>query len=342
MTDTATDLLRAIALFPDEDTPRLAYADYLQENGDEDRAEFIRCQCFVARMNNVDPKTEPISIGDWDKFNRCRTQVKELLRAHESEWRRPACPKCNGDPLRCTRCRERMSPLKKDRLPLLSACLKCGQEGGFWEDKCPTCHGTGSCGPLSERVETNYDDASDTHRSTKWKHAVTWVRGFPVVKCKLEEVIEQQEHCRSCGWNNVHSRTSGRKSVCPQCNETWHDETVHALTGWAVACVRTGATFEVTDKTPGTHSGGTGDRAGHWWEPGINFDAARQVPFGIGEEGVKLGLWRAGFHGGIMVYVPPKGTPRDKGWATAVDALDALNAVVHRLVVRTAYPEVKL
>ena len=38
-------LLAAITANPDEDTPRLIYADWLQENGEPDRAEFIRLQC---------------------------------------------------------------------------------------------------------------------------------------------------------------------------------------------------------------------------------------------------------------------------------------------------------
>jgi uncharacterized protein (TIGR02996 family) len=42
--------LRAIFDAPDDDTPRLVYADFLQENGDEDRAELIRVQCERARL----------------------------------------------------------------------------------------------------------------------------------------------------------------------------------------------------------------------------------------------------------------------------------------------------
>src|SRR5215467_3418247 len=37
-------LLAAICAHPDEDTPRLALADWCAENGDPDRAEFIRLQ----------------------------------------------------------------------------------------------------------------------------------------------------------------------------------------------------------------------------------------------------------------------------------------------------------
>src|SRR5262245_43514127 len=41
--------LRAVAGQPDEDAPRLVYADWLDEHGDPDRAEFIRVQCALAR-----------------------------------------------------------------------------------------------------------------------------------------------------------------------------------------------------------------------------------------------------------------------------------------------------
>ena len=37
--------LAAISANLDDDTPRLVFADWLQENGDEPRAEFIRIQC---------------------------------------------------------------------------------------------------------------------------------------------------------------------------------------------------------------------------------------------------------------------------------------------------------
>jgi uncharacterized protein (TIGR02996 family) len=43
-------LLAAIVADPDDDLPRLAYADWLQENGDSARAEFIRTQIESARL----------------------------------------------------------------------------------------------------------------------------------------------------------------------------------------------------------------------------------------------------------------------------------------------------
>ena len=47
MTDTGDALLRAICLNPDDDAPRLIYADWLEENGSESEAEQIRY--FVSR-----------------------------------------------------------------------------------------------------------------------------------------------------------------------------------------------------------------------------------------------------------------------------------------------------
>lgn len=42
-------LLHAIAARPEEDTPRLMYADWLEENGEPERADFVRTQVLLAR-----------------------------------------------------------------------------------------------------------------------------------------------------------------------------------------------------------------------------------------------------------------------------------------------------
>ena len=48
-TDAALEA--AIVAHADEDTPRLAYADWLDEHGDPDRAAFIRVQCRLADLS---------------------------------------------------------------------------------------------------------------------------------------------------------------------------------------------------------------------------------------------------------------------------------------------------
>lgn len=45
--------LAAIIANPDDDTVRLVYADWLQEQGEEDRAEFVRVQVEIARRENA-------------------------------------------------------------------------------------------------------------------------------------------------------------------------------------------------------------------------------------------------------------------------------------------------
>jgi uncharacterized protein (TIGR02996 family) len=51
-------LLRAICEHPDDDTPRLIFADFLEENGDSDRAAFVRAQVELART----PAWEPFAV----------------------------------------------------------------------------------------------------------------------------------------------------------------------------------------------------------------------------------------------------------------------------------------
>lgn len=43
-------LVRAIIENPEDDSPRLVYADWLDEHGGAARAEFIRLQCELGRL----------------------------------------------------------------------------------------------------------------------------------------------------------------------------------------------------------------------------------------------------------------------------------------------------
>jgi uncharacterized protein (TIGR02996 family) len=73
-------LTRAICAHPDDDTPRLVFADWLQEHGDEPRAEFIRIQIELAR---------PTSAAARPPLYR---RESELLDRHEERWMRPLNP----------------------------------------------------------------------------------------------------------------------------------------------------------------------------------------------------------------------------------------------------------
>jgi uncharacterized protein (TIGR02996 family) len=55
MTTQQDALYRAVCEYPDEDTPRLIFADCVEEDGDAIRAAFIRTQIELARVPEYDP-----------------------------------------------------------------------------------------------------------------------------------------------------------------------------------------------------------------------------------------------------------------------------------------------
>jgi uncharacterized protein (TIGR02996 family) len=71
MTDSHDALYRAICANPNEDTPRLMFADLVEENGDPLRARFIRTQVALARVPVYDPawvaarQHEPDAATGW-------------------------------------------------------------------------------------------------------------------------------------------------------------------------------------------------------------------------------------------------------------------------------------
>src|SRR5262249_5473597 len=52
--------LEDIAEHPDDDAPRLIYADWLDDHGDPARAEFIRVQCELERTAEGEPRGEDV------------------------------------------------------------------------------------------------------------------------------------------------------------------------------------------------------------------------------------------------------------------------------------------
>lgn len=70
-------LLAAIHADPDDDTARLVYADWLQENAQSDRAEFIRCQIEAARADPFSPRAR-----------KAAARAEDLLKIHRTAWTR--------------------------------------------------------------------------------------------------------------------------------------------------------------------------------------------------------------------------------------------------------------
>src|SRR6516162_10243136 len=67
--------LDAIKAEPDDDTPRLIYADWLDDHGQPERAEFIRLQIESARLPEGDPRAAEFDV-----------RAEEILAEHEIEW----------------------------------------------------------------------------------------------------------------------------------------------------------------------------------------------------------------------------------------------------------------
>jgi uncharacterized protein (TIGR02996 family) len=101
-------LLRAIRAHPEEDTPRLMFADWLDEQGDEAsrlRAEFVRLQCEIARLADDDSDSQPLyeflrdrdfvtrPSADWTRIDdgihrrlALTMRADDLLKRHGAGW----------------------------------------------------------------------------------------------------------------------------------------------------------------------------------------------------------------------------------------------------------------
>jgi uncharacterized protein (TIGR02996 family) len=73
---TESALLAAVCAAPEDDLPRLAFADWLEEQGDLDSAEFIRVQCRLASL----PEDAPARPG-------LERREEELFAANGVRWR---------------------------------------------------------------------------------------------------------------------------------------------------------------------------------------------------------------------------------------------------------------
>jgi uncharacterized protein (TIGR02996 family) len=84
MSETA--LLRAIVADPDDDAVRLIYADWLDEHGEPDRAEFIRGQVELARDTRDSPARRKLAFRVRELLDREGKNWLGLLKKHVHDW----------------------------------------------------------------------------------------------------------------------------------------------------------------------------------------------------------------------------------------------------------------
>lgn len=75
------ELLAALWADPDADEPRLVYADWLAEHGDEARAQFIELTVKAERVDYHQPQ-----------WNELRKKAEALRKKHDKEWIAPIRP----------------------------------------------------------------------------------------------------------------------------------------------------------------------------------------------------------------------------------------------------------
>src|SRR5687767_13633920 len=68
-------LLQTVIDRPEDEAARLVYADWLDENGDPERAEFIRVQCELAGLDEADER--------WPDLYR---REQALLLRNRAQW----------------------------------------------------------------------------------------------------------------------------------------------------------------------------------------------------------------------------------------------------------------
>jgi uncharacterized protein (TIGR02996 family) len=69
--DPAAGFLREVIASPDDDAPRLVFADWLEDHGETHRAEFIRLQCRLARAGEDDPGRADLLAREWELQTVC-------------------------------------------------------------------------------------------------------------------------------------------------------------------------------------------------------------------------------------------------------------------------------
>lgn len=87
--------IRAIVEHPNDDVPRLVFADWLDEHGDGPRADFIRTQIELSRLVRRPPNRfnlysefppTIIDAKNTSRVKRLQLRSKELLHKHNGEW----------------------------------------------------------------------------------------------------------------------------------------------------------------------------------------------------------------------------------------------------------------
>jgi uncharacterized protein (TIGR02996 family) len=153
MTDRDS-FLAAIRDYPELDGPREIYSDWLEEQGEADRAEFIRVQVELAAMCCHQQGAKPGDYCDDSLCEHCHGKGEKLRSLSLSLFSRHAlgrpCERCEGtgwpsrgpsNEPRCPKCLNSFQNAIPEGSPNCRRCATC--KIVFEPTKCPDCHGLG-------------------------------------------------------------------------------------------------------------------------------------------------------------------------------------------------------
>jgi uncharacterized protein (TIGR02996 family) len=108
--------IRAIAADPENEVPRLIYADWLEEQGDP-RGEYLRLECHLATLAQEDPQFDPVVV-----------RFRELHGMINPDWRaavaRSKVERCRLFEFRCPKRWDKLRRTADSTVRLCTACRK--------------------------------------------------------------------------------------------------------------------------------------------------------------------------------------------------------------------------
>lgn len=285
---TREGLMAAILAAPDDDLPRLVFADWLEENGEVDRAEFIRVQCEIEKhkpeavnyVRNGRYKREDAVRLDW-RLVALHDREMQLLWAKHHEY-----DSANWELWCHAEARE------EDGTP----CCVNGRGG-----MSVTPHGSIGLGEGSNScvVPFSFTEAGPPYDSHGRQVVQYFRRGFvSEIRCTFDGWFGSL--CGPCrgqgrlwngGWDNRTTQIVQPEEMiyCPRC----YGEGATPAIGPAVLRSHPVTRITFRDKVPRQITSG-----GVVWEPGFDYSRPHQVSFAVAE----AGKWKASMINGLMVY----------------------------------------
>jgi uncharacterized protein (TIGR02996 family) len=176
--------LEAICEEPDNDVPRLVYADWLEEQGRGERAEFIRVQIELGPHHDADDIQSAVRHGNPRRFYALQRHEKELLKC-SSNWKGELAVLCLGQE-EATKLTNLTMVEQLAQCPLLLAIAAAPYRRGFLDTLDISCQDFLAYAPLlfgqhpitrvllHDRVPWCNATFADWDYQCGWEESLTW------------------------------------------------------------------------------------------------------------------------------------------------------------------------